>query len=121
MSFDKMKLEELQKAAHLFEIQITEADTRKEIIVKLQESGKTFAMYKRFTDPEEENEPGPVEFSQTLLLKMERQNPSFEVFGYKFTRTHPYQVMPQEDAQKIMDTYEGFTIATPDEVKSFYN
>lgn len=122
MSFDKLKLEELQKAAHLFEVPVTEDDTRKEIINKLQESGKTYAMYKRFEEPSNGDEStGQVEFSSTILLKMNRQNPSFEAFGYKFTRSHPYQVMSQQDAQKIMDTYDGFGIATPDEVRSFYN
>jgi hypothetical protein len=121
MSFDKLKLEELQKAAHLFEIPVTEEDTRKEIILKLQESGKTYAMYKRFEEPVEKNSTEQVEFSSTILLKMNRLNPSFEVFGYKFTKSHPYQVMSQKDAQTIMDTYDGFVIATPDEVKSFYN
>jgi hypothetical protein len=29
--------------------------------------------------------------------------------------------MPQEDAQKVMDLYDGFVIATPDEAKSFYS
>ena len=122
MSFDKLKLEELQKAAHLFEIPVTEDETRKEIILKLQESGKTYAMYKRFEEPVDRSENlGQVEFSSTILLKMNRLNPSFEVFGFKFTKTHPYQVMSQKDAQKIMDTYDGFVVATPDEVKSFYN
>lgn len=122
MSFNSMRLEELQKAAHLFEIPVTEEDTKKEIILKLQENGKTYSMYKRFENPESRDTiAGQVEFSSTILLKMNRLNPSFEAFGYKFTKTHPYQVMPQEDAQKIMDTYDGFVIATPDEVKSFYN
>lgn len=121
MSFTSMKLEELQKAAHLFEIEITESDTKKEIISKLQESGKTYAMYKRFTEGEEEVETGELDFKSTMLLKMTRQNPSFEVLGYRFTTTHPFQVMPQEDAQKVMDLYDGFVIATPDEAKSFYS
>lgn len=121
MSFTNMKLEELQKAAHFFEIEITENDTKKEIILKLQESGKTYAMWKRFTEGDDESKPNDIEFKSTLLLKMTRQNPSFEVLGYKFTRSHPFQVMPQEDAQRVMDLYDGFVIATPDEAKSFYS
>lgn len=121
MSFTNMKLEDLQKVAHFFEIEITEKDTKKEIIFKLQESGKTYSMYKRFTESVEESGIDQIEFSKTILLKMQRQNPTFELFGYRFTRSHPYQVMPQEDAQKIMDSHEGFVIASPDEVKSFYS
>lgn len=121
MSFNQMRLEELQQAAHLFQIEITEQDTKKEIINKFQEGGKTYAMYKKFTEAQSDEEPVEVQFGKTILLKMTRLNPSFEVYGFKFSKTHPYQVMSQEDAQKIMDTYEGFTIASPDEVKSFYN
>lgn len=120
MSFRNMKLEELQKAAHLFQIPITETDKREDIIVKLQDAGRTYSMYKKFDQPQEQQKPGGVEFNQTILLKMARQNGSFEVYGYKFTKSHPYQVMSAEDAQKIMDTYDGFVIASPDEAKSFY-
>lgn len=115
-----MKLEDLQKVAHFFEIGITENDTKKEIILKLQESGKTYSMYKKFIDQQEGEEVTEIQFGKTILLKMNRLNPSFEAFGYKFTKTHPYQVMSQEDAQRIIDTYDGFIIASPDEARSFY-
>lgn len=121
MSFTSLRLEDLQKAAHLFGVEITEADTKKEIIVKLQENGKTYSMYKKFTEQDETSEETEVQFGSTILLKMSRLNPSFEAYGYKFTKSHPYQVMSQEDAQKIMDTYEGFVIASPDEARSFYS
>jgi len=120
MSFANMKLEDLQKVAHFFEIEITENDIKKDIIFKLQESGKTYSMYKKFTEQQENEEPNGVQFGKTILLKMNRLNGSFEAYGYKFTKTHPYQVMSQEDAQKIIDTYDGFVIASPDEAKSFY-
>lgn len=116
-----MRLEELQKVATFFDIDITENDTKKEIINKLQEQGRTYSVYKKFTEEQTAPEDTDVQFGQTILLKMARLNPSFEAFGYKFTKTHPYQVMSQEDAQKIMDTYEGFVIATPSEAKSFYS
>lgn len=121
MSYTNMKLEELQKVATFFAIEITENDTKKEIINKLQENGRTYSVYKKFTEQEDPEQDTDVQFGQTILLKMSRLNPSFEAFGYKFTKTHPYQVMSQEDAQKIMDTYEGFVIASPDEAKSFYS
>lgn len=121
MSYTTMKLEELQRVATFFDIEITENDTKKEIINKLQENGRTFAIYKKFTEQQEENEPSDIQFGKTILLKMARLNPSFEAYGYKFTKTHPFNVMSQEDAQKIMDTYEGFVIASPDEAKSFYS
>lgn len=121
MSFANMRLEELQAVAHFFELTITENDTKKEIINKLQEDGKTYAVYKKFIEKPENEDSTEIQFGKTILLKMSRLNPSFEVFGFKFTKSHPYQVMSQEDAQKIMDTYEGFVIASPDEAKSFYS
>jgi hypothetical protein len=121
MSYQAMKLEELQGVAHFFEIEITENDTKKEIITKLQENGRTYAIYKKFTEEQSGSDDTEIQFGKTILLKMARLNPSFEVYGYKFTKTHPYQVMSQEDAQKIMDSYEGFVIASPDEAKSFYS
>jgi len=116
-----MRLEELQKVATFFDIEITENDTKKEIINKLQENGRTYSVYKKFTEQNDEDQAPDLQFGKTILLKMARLNPSFEAYGYKFTKTHPFNVMPQEDAQKIMDTYEGFVIASPDEAKSFYS
>ncbi len=121
MSYTTMKLEELQKVATFFDVEITENDTKKEIITKLQENGRPYSVYKKFTEQTDSPEETEVQFGQTILLKMARLNPSFEAFGYKFTKSHPYQVMSQDDAQKIMDTYEGFVIASPDEAKSFYS
>lgn len=121
MSYSTMRLEELQRVATFFDVEITESDTKKEIINKLQEAGRTYAVYKKFTEQNETSEDTEIQFGQTILLKMARLNPSFEVYGYKFTSAHPYQVMSEEDAQKIMSTYEGFVIASPDEAKSFYN
>lgn len=122
MSYQAMRLEELQNVAHFFEIEITENDTKKEIIMKLHENGRTYALYKKFTEAQPTgSDDTEIQFGKTILLKMARLNPSFEAYGYKFTKTHPYQVMSQEDAQKIMDTYEGFVIASPDEAKSFYS
>lgn len=121
MSFSNMKLEDLQLAAHLFQVEITESDTKKEIINKLQENGKTYAMYKKFTEHQPIAEDTEIQFGKTILLKMARLNPSFEAYGYKFTKAHPYQIMSQEDAQKIMDTYDGFVIASPSEAESFYS
>lgn len=122
MSYQSMKLEELQGVAHFFEIEITENDTKKEIITKLHENGRTYATYKKFIDAQQPgSDDTEIQFGNTILLKMARLNPSFEAYGYKFTKVHPYQVMSQEDAQKIMDTYEGFVIASPDEAKSFYS
>lgn len=122
MSFARMNRETLLKVADFFDIQVDTQDGPKDIRIKLDDNGKTYEMWKKFNDPDEDNVPDGIAFKQSnLLLKMVRQNPTFEVFGYKFTKNSPYRAIPSDDAQKIMDTFEGFVIATPSEVKSFYD
>jgi hypothetical protein len=52
---------------------------------------------------------------------MTRENHRYDIFGYTFTKEHPFVAMSEEDAQKIFDTEEGFRLATPKEVQDFYN
>jgi len=123
MSFAKMNKDTLTKVADFFDILIDPTDGVKEIRLKLEDEGKTYDMWKKFNDPEQEkNEPSGIAFNQkNLLLKMTRQNPTFETYGYRFTRESPYRAVPAEDAEKIMSEHEGFVIATPSEVKSFFD
>lgn len=125
MSFKRMGLEKIKEVASFFDVPVAVTDSKEEIALKLDEAGATFAKWKKFHEEDDEKEvsagPEAIAFQSTLLLKMNRQNPTLEVFGYKFTKSHPYAVVPTEDAQKIMDAYDGFSIATPSEVKSFYD
>lgn len=125
MSFQQMKVDELRAAAAFWDILLEPGEGKKEIILKLQEEGKTYAEYKKFhPDPEDESEETsnvPFAPQSTMLIKMVRPNGTFEAYGYRFTRDHPYVVVPAEDGQKIIGSFEGFVIATPDEVKSFYS
>jgi hypothetical protein len=41
--------------------------------------------------------------------------------GKTFTKEHPFVAMGKEDAQRIFDKEEGFRLATPAEVREFYN
>lgn len=54
------------------------------------------------------------------LIRMDRDNPLFEVRGYKFTDAHPYQLMAPEDAQYVLQYEDGFRQATPMELQEFY-
>lgn len=123
MSFAKMNKETLTKVADFFDILLDPTDGVKEIRLKLEEDGATYESWKKFNEPEKEKEvPTGVAFNQTnLLLKMVRQNPTFEAFGYRFTKESPYRAVPADDAEKIMNAHEGFVIATPSEVKSFFD
>jgi hypothetical protein len=70
-------------------------------------------------------QPAPVQVSVTpaqevLLLKMERENPRYEVRGYKFTQKNPFVLVKSSDADFILTHEEGFKQATPKEAKEFY-
>lgn len=122
MSLQQLKKEELQKLAHKFEVQIDENTTKPELLTLLQEANITYSTYKKFfIDSEEVTEEESNSFdTKPCLLKMERQNGSFEAFGKRFTKEHPYVVMSEEDAQDIIDSFEGFRLASPGEAKAYY-
>lgn len=56
-----------------------------------------------------------------VLVKMERQNPYYEVAGKTFTSEHPFVVMTPTEAQAIFDFEDGFRIATPREASEYYS
>lgn len=56
-----------------------------------------------------------------ILLRMNRANRRFETYGHTFTRESPILPVPESVAQLIMDTHEGFAIASPREAKEFYS
>ena len=66
-------------------------------------------------------EPKVVNKEDMVLVKMIRQNYSYETRGYRFTKEHPFVAMAQDKAQAIFDKEEGFRLATPKEVQEFYN
>jgi hypothetical protein len=57
----------------------------------------------------------------TTLLKMTRNNPVYEVRGYRFEREHPYVLVKDEDVDFLIEIEGGFTVAKKSEVESFYN
>lgn len=56
----------------------------------------------------------------TVLLKMNRDNPRYDVRGYKFTREHPFALVDSTNAEFIVENVEGFVYATPKEAREFY-
>ena len=59
--------------------------------------------------------------ADSILVRMTRENYRYDIHGHTFTKEHPFVAMPEEDAQKIFDTEEGFRLATPKEVQDFYH
>lgn len=57
-----------------------------------------------------------------VLVKMTRNNPIYEVRGYRFERDRaPFVFVDKADVDYLIEVEGGFTIARPDEVESFYN
>jgi parvulin-like peptidyl-prolyl isomerase len=133
MSFDAMKVAELKEIAESFAVDLEDAKNKSEILAVLAEEGITYDMYKQFADSEkeelepEEEEVKPVvkekpkKAGDTVLVKMDRHNFTYQTFGYTFTAEHPYVAIPEKDAQLIFDNEEGFRMATPREVQEFYS
>lgn len=55
-----------------------------------------------------------------VLLKMDRENPTYMIRGYKFTRANPFALVASTDADYILEHEEGFKVASPREVKEYY-
>ena len=129
MSFDSLKLNELKEVAKSFGVDTPEKATKQSLILALQDEGITFEMYSKFTDSEqvevkveEDKKKKPkLEKGKTILVRMDRANPSYSTHGYTFTHEHPFIAMSEEDAQSIFDNEMGFRPATPREAQEFYN
>ena len=89
-------------------------------------------MYDKFNNAEKEEVKVPAieqkkrsatsaNKSNSVLVKMERTNHSYQVGGYTFTDQHPFVAMPEENAQQIFDRQTGFRLATPREAQEFYS
>ena len=144
MSFQSLNKDVLQQVADEFAVEWTnENPTKNQMLKDLDEEGITWAMYKQaFPDPEDEPEvedepvdedddPNEEDTSQAskkfsakpkeVLVKMTRANPTYEVRGYFFTKTHPFLPVSPDDADFLVDTLGGFKIASPREVEEFYS
>ena len=134
MSFETLKVDELRKIADSFGVDLEDAKNKAEIIAALVEEGVSFDMYENFSTAEKEPVEEVVEDEEaprrqpknkskepTVLVKMERLNPSYETYGYIFTQSHPFVAVPEKLAQDIFDTESGFRMATPREVQEYYS
>lgn len=133
MSFETLKVAELRQLADDYAVDFDPKDNKAVLIAKLNENGVTWEYHKsQIGEVEEITEEAPVEevasfdspvesfVEQDVLLRMTRANSTFQVRGATFTQANPYAVVKESDADFIMDTYEGFRIASPKEVREFY-
>ena len=130
MSFENLKIAELREVADAFGVDRSEAKTKKLLLAALAEDGVTSEDYAKFVDADKvEVEDAEVEAPKKkvvtgpeILVKMNRENPTYEILGHRFTREHPYIAMSQEEAQEVFDhDPRGFVIATPAEVQNYYS
>lgn len=61
----------------------------------------------------------PVE-EDTVLVKMERKNPRYDIAGYTFTQEHPFNAVPEKTAEFIVKS-GGFRLVLPSEAVEYYN
>jgi hypothetical protein len=131
MSFTDLKIAELRKAAEAFGIDSEEYKTKPEIIAVLEEEGISYDMYQKFTNVEKQDieiselekkkrEQKIMKTTKSILVKMERDNHSYNTMNYTFTREHPFVAMSESEAQAIFDHQDGFRLATPREAQEFY-
>ena len=87
-------------------------------------------MYDKFSKAEKETIEIPeiekkkrekvMKTENAVLVKMERNNHSYQTKGYTFTSDHPFVAMSESEAQAIFDSQEGFRLATPREAQEYY-
>lgn len=131
MSFTDLKVTELKKVADSFGVELGTTKSKPEIIALLEEEGITYQMYNKFTNSEKQDIEIPeiekkqrekkiMKTENSVLVKMERGNYSYQAMGHTFTQDHPFVAMSESDAQRIFDTQAGFRLATPREAQEFY-
>lgn len=132
MSFETLKISELKKVAEDFGVNTEELKNKTDIIAALSEEGVTWAVYQKtikdIEDNLEEAPEQPVKFDpkkelseDSVLVKMTRPNFRYDIMGFTFTKEHPFVAMTKDQAQSIFDKEEGFRLANPAEVQSFYS
>jgi len=130
MSFDTLKVAELKVIAEDFAVDTEGLKNKKDIIAALSEEGVSWSVYQKTKQEIEDNleeieiiprlDPKKVD-ADSILVRMTRENYRYDIHGHTFTKEHPFVAMPEEEAQKIFDTEEGFRLATPKEVQDFYH
>jgi hypothetical protein len=131
MSFETLKKEDLLKIADEFGTDVKPSDTKAVIIAALSEDGVTWEqaaqldkqVAEKDAELREEKAVADAEAKANeaqALLRMMRENATFEIRGYRFTKTHPFAVVAESDAEWITDNVDGFRYATPREAQEFY-
>lgn len=65
-------------------------------------------------------EETPLHTREEWLIKMDRENPLYEVRGQRFTQENPFALVSPEDAEYLLTKEKGFRQATPGELQQYY-
>ena len=129
MSFDTLKVKELREIADSFAVEVPPKATKQQLIMILEEEGVDFNTYAKFSGAEQvdielgpDPRPQPIDVTSNdvVLVKMVRNNMSYQIGNYVFSHEHPFVPMPSDHAQRIFDSIQGFVLATPREAQEFY-
>lgn len=131
MSFETLKKEDLLKIADDFGVDVKPSDTKAVIIAAFDEDGVTWADVAKIDqavadkDAEIQAEKEEAGYEKVVtgpkqLLRMDRENSTYEIRGYKFTKENPFGIVSETDAEWITDNVEGFRYATPREAQVYY-
>ena len=130
MSFEEMNINELRDVAREFDVNVQGLKKKDEIAGAIAADGVTYEMYNTISlaekvQPEPEStvtknndvKPG----ADSMLVRMDRKNGTYETYGVTFTKDHPYALVSLDTAQSIFDNEVGFRPATPRELQEFYS
>lgn len=132
-SLTDLDLKELKATAAYFGVELEGVRGKLNIVQKLEDEGVDIVMYnewqKRIAPPVEVHDAGkfepvkpePVVDGPTVVVKMERENLEYDSFGFTFTRSHPFAIVPETVAQQILENEEGFRIALNKELEDYYS
>lgn len=128
MSFQEMNITELREVAREFDVDIKSVKTKIEIAAALAADGVTYEMYNTISLAEKVKVEAPAPQAEavkpgidSMLVRMDRKNGTYETHGVTFTRDHPYALVSLDTAQHIFDNEIGFRPATPRELQEFYS
>lgn len=107
-------------------------DDYKDVFLVAKETGQDKAPEVKAAEAAAKSEPDPkprpveevkpVENEEErVLVKYERQNPSYEILGFTFTQKHPFKAVPISVAEHLIRNVEGFRLALPSEAVDYYN
>jgi len=141
MAFEDLTQKELVAVAEMFGTDIKPNASKVTIIKELSLDGVTFEAYQDLVKAVADEEPDLAELDETPLdvvlvpvvptpvvapepeyqvIKMTRNNLTYEISGYKFTKENPFALVKEADADYLTEHIEGFRPATGKEIREFY-